>query len=84
MSEWRPIAECPDDLRNADLWVDEGEWKGRVTDCFKADGVWYDPVGCHGDAWPVEGVITHFMPLPARPLTRRRKCDGPDARQLDG
>ena len=79
MSEWQDIESAPKDGTEIDIWLRNGErwtnvwWakkKGfrdysgyRVPDC---EGWFYN----HDDAsYLIDGEPTHWMPLPAAPLS---------------
>lgn len=63
---WRPYADCPKTLdMRADLFVQSGENRMRMTGCKKTGGpYWVYPAT---GSLVSESVITHYMPLPKPP-----------------
>lgn len=76
VSGWRPIGEAGEVKKSqaqVDLWVSQPDGEPyRWPDCCFADGEWYgrDSLGSFVDVENEANVVTHFMPIPAPPVTK--------------
>lgn len=66
--EWKPIEEASKDPKErVDIWTSAQE---RFTDCHWRNGKWvfWGTNGFESPDWEaIDGIATHFMPLPLPP-----------------
>jgi len=55
----------PDRMQQIDVWIDDGRFPGRLSDC-SYDGTVFFKAGVIGD-WNRLENVTHWMPLPEPP-----------------